>query len=157
MLVQSATFPQLISVYNSLFIILWLRSPLSYKAIPLQAWTVLEGSRRLRLPYFKTIGAWRWHRPSLPHRKYSWYSFLLEAESTPGPQGDRKDYVNDTIGNRTRDLPACSVMPQPTAPPHNPILVRIPKVLGWNLYQDFGQVGRKKELFRSNTLATSSV
>jgi len=25
------------------------------------------------------------HRPSLPHRKYSWYSFQLEAESTPGP------------------------------------------------------------------------
>ena len=25
------------------------------------------------------------HRPSLPPRKYSWYSFLLEAESTPGP------------------------------------------------------------------------
>jgi hypothetical protein len=26
------------------------------KAIPLQAWTGPEGSRRLRLPYFKTIG-----------------------------------------------------------------------------------------------------
>jgi len=26
------------------------------KAIPLQAWTDPEGSRRLRLPYFKTIG-----------------------------------------------------------------------------------------------------
>jgi hypothetical protein len=25
------------------------------------------------------------HRPSLPTRKYSWYSFLLEAESTQGP------------------------------------------------------------------------
>ena len=25
------------------------------------------------------------HQPSLPPRKYSWYSFLLEAESTPGP------------------------------------------------------------------------
>jgi hypothetical protein len=25
--------------------------------------------------------------------KYSWYSFLLEAESTPGPQCGRKDYV----------------------------------------------------------------
>ena len=25
------------------------------------------------------------HRPPLPYRKYSWYSFLLEAESTPGP------------------------------------------------------------------------
>jgi hypothetical protein len=27
----------------------------------------------------------------------------------------------DTIGNRTRDLPVCSVVPQPTAPPHTPI------------------------------------
>jgi len=26
------------------------------KAIPLQAWTGPESSRRLRLPYFKTIG-----------------------------------------------------------------------------------------------------
>jgi len=25
------------------------------------------------------------HRPPLPPRKYSWYSFLLEAELTPGP------------------------------------------------------------------------
>jgi len=25
------------------------------------------------------------HWPPLSHRKYSWYSFLLEAESTPGP------------------------------------------------------------------------
>jgi hypothetical protein len=25
------------------------------------------------------------HQPHLPPRKYSWYSFLLEAESTPGP------------------------------------------------------------------------
>ena len=24
---------------------------------------------------------------------------------------------NETIGNRTRDLPACSTVPQPTAPP----------------------------------------
>jgi len=24
---------------------------------------------------------------------------------------------NKTIGNRTRDLPACSAVPQPTAPP----------------------------------------
>ena len=24
---------------------------------------------------------------------------------------------NDTLGNRTRDLPACSAVPQPTAPP----------------------------------------
>ena len=35
------------------------------------------------------------HWPPLPPRKYSWYSFLLEAESTPGPQCDQKDYVNE--------------------------------------------------------------
>jgi len=30
------------------------------KAIPLQAWTGLERSRRLRRSDFKTIGTWRW-------------------------------------------------------------------------------------------------
>jgi len=48
-------------------------------------------------------------------RKYSWYSFLLEADSTPGPQCDQKDYVNekstDTSWDRTRDLPICSIAP----------------------------------------------
>jgi len=35
------------------------------------------------------------HRLPLPPKKYSWYSFLLEAESTPGPQCGWKDYVNE--------------------------------------------------------------
>jgi hypothetical protein len=30
------------------------------KAVPLQTWTGLEGSRRLRLQDFKTIGTWTW-------------------------------------------------------------------------------------------------
>jgi hypothetical protein len=60
----------------------------------------LEGSRRLRLPYFKTIGS-------------SWYSFVLEAESTPGPWCGRKGFVNEKL----RDFPACSAVPQPTALP----------------------------------------
>jgi hypothetical protein len=50
-------------------------------------------------------------------RKYSWYSFLLEVESSPGPLCGRKDYVNDTMGNRTHDLPVCSAVPKPTAAP----------------------------------------
>jgi hypothetical protein len=49
-------------------------------------------------------------------RKDSWYSFLLEAESTPGPQCDRKDWITETC-----DLPVCSAVPQPTAPPRTPI------------------------------------
>ena len=53
------------------------------KTIPLQAWTGPEGSQRLRLPDFKTIGTCTGRL--YPPRKYSWYSFLLQAESTPGP------------------------------------------------------------------------
>ena len=34
---------------------------------------------------------------------------------------------NDTIGNRTRDLPACSAEPQPTAPPRAPQYYKVNK------------------------------
>jgi len=30
------------------------------KAFPLQAWAGPKGSRRLRLPDWKTVGTWRW-------------------------------------------------------------------------------------------------
>ena len=96
------------------------------KANPLQAWADPEGSRSLRFPDFKTVGTWTWQvcQPYAPaaftSMRCPWYSFLLEAESTPGPKCFRKDY--GTIGNRTRDLPACSAVPQPTAPPRTPNL-----------------------------------
>jgi hypothetical protein len=35
------------------------------------------------------------HRPPLLPRKYSWCSFLLQAESTPGPQCGWKNYVDE--------------------------------------------------------------
>ena len=60
------------------------------KSNPLQAWTGPEGSRKLRLPDFVTTPqdggkvVRLTHRPPLPPRKYSWYSFMLEAESTLG-------------------------------------------------------------------------
>ena len=46
------------------------------KAIPLKTWTGPEGSRRLRLPDFKTVGTWRWQgcQPYAP------------AAFTPSPQ-----------------------------------------------------------------------
>jgi hypothetical protein len=59
------------------------------KAIPSRAWTGPEVSRRLGFPDFKTIGTGRRkvcqpYAPAvLTPRKYSWYSFLLEVESTP--------------------------------------------------------------------------
>jgi len=61
------------------------------KALPLQAWTGPEGSRSLRLPDFKQSAheggkfVSPTHRPPLHPRKYSWYSFPLEAKSTTGP------------------------------------------------------------------------
>jgi hypothetical protein len=59
------------------------------------------------------------HRPPLPLSKYSWYSFLLDAELNQGPQCGRK-ISNDTIGNRTPYLLACSSVLQPTASPRPP-------------------------------------
>ena len=52
-------------------------------------------------------------------KKYSWHSFLLEAEASPGTivKPQLKNYI-DTIGNRTRQLPVHSAVPQSAAPPH---------------------------------------
>ena len=50
-----------------------------------------EGSGKLRFPDYVTIAqdggkvVSLTHRPLFTPRKCSWYSFLLEAESTPGP------------------------------------------------------------------------
>ena len=44
---------------------------------------------------------------------------------------------NDTIGNRTRDLPACSVVPQPTVPPRASTFVYIFEILQhFSIYND---------------------
>ena len=60
------------------------------EAVPLQARWGPGGSRKLRFPDFGTkaqvggrLSALRAGR--FTPRKYSWYSFMLEAESTPGP------------------------------------------------------------------------
>ena len=52
------------------------------KAVPLQAWSGPEGSRKLRFSDLMTTAqdggkfVSSTHRPPLPLRKYSWYSFL---------------------------------------------------------------------------------
>jgi len=99
------------------------------KAIPLQAWTVPEGSREVEVPRFQDsrhmmvvrLSALR-TGPLLPPREYSWYSFLLERLSQPQGHSAAGRIMwmknsSDTIGNRTCDLPICNAVPQPTAPP----------------------------------------
>ena len=60
------------------------------KAVPLEAWSGSEGYRKLRFSDYVTMAqdvgkvVSLTHWPPLPPRKYSWYSFLSDAESTPG-------------------------------------------------------------------------
>jgi hypothetical protein len=89
-------------------------------AVPLQAWSGTEGSTKLSFPDFMTTAqddgkvVSLTHRPPLPPGKYTWYSFLLEStpqgHSATGRNMSLKIF-NDTSGNRTRDLPVCSVVP----------------------------------------------
>ena len=91
------------------------------KAIPLQTWSGPEDSRKLRFPDYMTAAqdggkvVSLTHRPPLPPEKAPG-THLLQAESTPGPWCDRKDFISkknssDTTWHRTRDLPICSTAP----------------------------------------------
>jgi hypothetical protein len=61
--------------------------------------------------------------PLLPQED-SWYSFLLRGWVNPGAlvllEGYQLKKSNDLIGNRTRDLQDCSIVPQPTTLPLAP-------------------------------------
>ena len=89
-----------------------------------------EGSRKLRFPYYvimaqvcgKVVSLT--HRPLLtpgntPGTHFCWRMSQLQGHSAAGRIMSMKN-SNDTIGNRTRDLPACGAVPQPTAPPRTP-------------------------------------
>ena len=60
------------------------------KVVPLQARMGPEGSRKLSFPDFVTtaqdgVGCQPYAPAAFTPKKYSWNSFLLEAESTPAP------------------------------------------------------------------------
>ena len=66
---------------------------------------MLKGVESVRVggKFFRPI-----HRQALPSG--------LQCQSVAGSIKSMK-HPNYTIGNRTRDLPACGIVPQPTAPP----------------------------------------
>jgi hypothetical protein len=85
------------------------------KAISWQALTGPEGSRRLRLIDFKTIGTWSGkvviptHQPPLPPGNIPGTHFCQPQGHSAAERIEMKN-SNDTIANRTRDL---SAVPQP--------------------------------------------
>jgi hypothetical protein len=95
------------------------------KALPLQAWTALRvpevwGSHTARQSSHegdKVVS--NTYRPPLLILVIisvrGW--FKLQGHSAAGRFMLMKN-SNETIGNRTRDLPACSKVPKPTVPPH---------------------------------------
>jgi len=67
------------------------------------------------------------HRPPLPPGNIPgthlcWRLIRPQGHSAAGRIMSMKNFIV-TIGNRTRDLPACSAVPQPTAPPRAPVIV----------------------------------
>jgi hypothetical protein len=94
------------------------------KAIPSQAWTDPEGSRRLRRPDFKTMAHESGkvvspnHRPTLPPENIPGTYFYQRLDQSLNHSSAGRimsmNNSNDTIGNRTRDITACSAVPQPT-------------------------------------------
>jgi hypothetical protein len=62
-----------------------------------QAWTCHNVSRKMRVPDFQTHEGDKFVSPTYRPPEHPWYSFLLENESTPGPQCGRKNYVNEKL------------------------------------------------------------
>jgi hypothetical protein len=89
------------------------------KAIPVQAWTGPEGPRRVSLPDCKSVDTWRW-KVCQPYTLAAFTSqeiflVLISVRGLSRAQGHNADgrvlsvkNFNDTIGNRTRDLSACT-------------------------------------------------
>jgi hypothetical protein len=105
------------------------------KAIPIQAMEALRVARGWGFHIFRH-SAHRWRQGCQTYapaafypQEDSWYSCVLEAESTPGAilrlEGLGKLKKSTSSGTRTGDLPSCSIVPQPITLPRAPIVNKV--------------------------------
>jgi len=92
------------------------------KAVPLQAWSGPEGSRKLKFPDFMTRAqdggkvVSLTHRPPLPPGNVPGSHFCYRLSRLQGRSAIGRIFMsikssNDTSWNRTSDLPTCSTAP----------------------------------------------
>jgi hypothetical protein len=100
------------------------------KAVPVQTWTVpgrwvsgFQISWQSAREGGKVVSPT--HRPPLPHKEiHISFRDLVDPRAIVLSEGlcQWKIPITHTIGKRTRDLPACSAVPQPSAPPRATLL-----------------------------------
>ena len=78
------------------------------KAVPLQAWSGPQVSRKVRFPYFMKTAQDGGKVVSLYPQGHSATGGIMSLKNS-----------DDTIGNRTRDLPVCNVVPEPLRHPEH--------------------------------------
>jgi hypothetical protein len=97
------------------------------KAVTLQAWTGptefqeieasrFQDSRHIKVVRLSAVRTGRLCTPrNIPGTHFCYRLSQPQGHSATGRIMSMKNF-NDTIGNRTRDPPACSAVPQPSAP-----------------------------------------
>jgi len=108
-------------------------SKIQFFLFPVHAWTRPEAARMLRLPHFMSHECRHMEVVRLaplaqaaftPHEIFP---VLISVKSRGYSAAGRNmpmQNSNDPIGNRTRDLPACNAVPQPTALPRANVKIR---------------------------------
>jgi hypothetical protein len=81
-----------------------------------------QDNRYMKVVRLSALHIGRLYPPgNIPGTHFCWRLSRPQGHSATGRIMSMKN-SNDNIGNRTRDLPVCSAVPQPTAPPRAPLL-----------------------------------